>query len=42
MTHPIQIHRAVLEKLQFEKKVKKILTSNISEIYPFAQRTIGV
>ena len=32
-TYPIQIHRAVLEKLRFEKKVKKILTSNISEIY---------
>ena len=31
--HPIQIHRAVLDKLRFEKKVKKILTSNISEIY---------
>ena len=31
-TYPIQIHRAVLEKLRFEKKVKKILTSNISEI----------
>ena len=31
--HPIQIHRAVLKKLRFEKKVKKILTSNISEIY---------
>ena len=31
--HPIQIHRAVLEKLRFEKEVKKILTSNISEIY---------
>ena len=27
------IHRAVLEKLRFVKKVKKILTSNISEIY---------
>ena len=26
------IHGAVLEKLLFEKKVKKILTSNISEI----------
>ena len=32
-THLIQIHRAVLEKLRFEKKVKRILTSNISEIY---------
>ena len=32
-THPILIHRAVLEKLRFEKKVKKFLTSNISEIY---------
>ena len=32
-THPIQIHRPVLEKLGFEKKDKKILTSNISEIY---------
>ena len=32
-THPIQIHRAVFEKLRFAKKVKKILTSNISEIY---------
>ena len=32
-TNPIQIHRAVIEKLRFEKKVKKILTSNISEIY---------
>ena len=32
-THPIQIHRAVLKKLRFEKNVKKILTSNISEIY---------
>ena len=32
-THTIQIHRAVLEKLRFEKKVKKTLTSNISEIY---------
>ena len=30
---PILIHRAVLEKLQCENKVKKILTSNISEIY---------
>ena len=30
--HPIQIHRAVLEKLQFEKS-EKILTSNIFEIY---------
>ena len=28
-THPIQIHRAVFEKLRFEKKVKKILTLNI-------------
>ena len=28
--HLIQIHRAVLEKLPFEKKVKKILTTNIS------------
>ena len=27
------IHRADLQILQFEKKVKKILTSNISEIY---------
>ena len=27
------IHRVVLKKLQFEKKVNKILTSNISEIY---------
>ena len=27
------IHRAVLEKLRFEKKVKYIVTSNISEIY---------
>ena len=32
-THPIQIHRAVPEKLRFEKKVTEILTSNISEIY---------
>ena len=32
-THPIQIHRTVLEKLPFEKKLKKTLTSNISEIY---------
>ena len=32
-TYPIQIHRAVLEKLRFENKVKKTLTSNISEIY---------
>ena len=32
-THPIQIRRAVLEKLRFEKKVKKILSSNIFEIY---------
>ena len=32
-TYPIKINRAVLEKVQFEKKVKKILTSNISEIY---------
>ena len=32
-THPIQIHGAVLNKLRFEKKVKKILTSNISEIH---------
>ena len=31
--HPVQIHRAILEKLRFTKKVKKILTSNISEIY---------
>ena len=31
-THPIQINRAVLENLRFEKKVTKILTSNISEI----------
>ena len=29
----IQIHRAVFEKLRFEKKHKKILTLNISEIY---------
>ena len=27
------IHRAVLEKLRFKKKVIKILSSNISEIY---------
>ena len=33
VTHPIQMHRAVLEELRFEKKVKKTLTSNISEIY---------
>ena len=32
-THPIQIHISVHEKLRFEKKVTKILTSNISEIY---------
>ena len=32
-THPILIHRAFLEKLGFEKKVNKFLTSNISEIY---------
>ena len=32
-THPIQIHKTVLEKLRFEKKVKRILTSNISENY---------
>ena len=32
-THPIQIHRVVLEKLQFGKKSEKNLTSNISEIY---------
>ena len=33
--HPIQIRRAVFEKLRFEIKVKKILTSKIpnSEIY---------
>ena len=31
--HPVQIHKAVLEELRFEKKVKKILTSNICEIY---------
>ena len=30
--HPIQVHKAVLEKLRFDKKEKKILTSNISEI----------
>ena len=40
-THSIQIHRAVLEKLRFEKKVKKILTSNIWNLWTnhFAQRT---
>ena len=27
------IYRAVFEKLRFEKKAKKILTSNIFEIY---------
>ena len=27
------IHRAILEKIRFKKKVIKILTSNISEIY---------
>ena len=32
-TYPIKIHRAVYKKLRFEKKVTKILTSNISEIY---------
>ena len=32
-THPIQMHTAVVKKLRFEKKVKKMLTSNISEIY---------
>ena len=32
-TYPIQIHRAVLEIFRFEKKDKKILTSNNSEIY---------
>ena len=32
-THPNQIHRAVLERLRFEKKVKKIYTSNIFEIH---------
>ena len=32
-THSLRIHRAFLEKLRFEKKVKNILTSNISEIY---------
>ena len=32
-THPIQIHISVLKKLRFEKKVKKIFTSNISEAY---------
>ena len=32
-TYPIQMHRAVLEKIRFEKKDTKILTSNISEIY---------
>ena len=32
-THPIQIYRAILKKSRFEKKVKKILTSNIAEIY---------
>ena len=31
--HPIQIHRVVLEKLQFKKKGRKFLTLNISEIY---------
>ena len=32
-TYPVQIHKAVLKKLRFEKEVKKILTLNISEIY---------
>ena len=33
-THPIQIHyTVVVKKLRFGKKVKKMLTSNISEIY---------
>ena len=32
-THPILIDGAVLKKLRFDKKAKKILTSNISEIY---------
>ena len=32
-THSIQIHHTVVKKLRFEKKVKKMLTSNISEIY---------
>ena len=32
-THPSQITIAVFEKLRFDKDVKKILTSNISEIY---------
>ena len=31
--HNIYITYKIFEKLQFEKKVKKILTSNISEIY---------
>ena len=39
-TNPIQIHTGVVKKLRFEKKVNKMLTSNISEIYGlhFAQR----
>ena len=32
-SHPIQIRTAVVKKLRFEKKVEKILNSNISEIY---------
>ena len=32
-TYPILTHRAVLEKLPFEKKVTKILTLNVTEIY---------
>ena len=31
--HPIQINTVVVKKLRFEEKVKKMLTSNISEIY---------
>ena len=39
--HPIQIHISVLEKLRFEYKVKKILTSNIWNLWTnhFVQRT---
>ena len=44
-THPIQIHKAVREKLRFEKKSEKNL--NLKYIWnlwinPFAQRTISI
>ena len=37
--HPIQIHKAVLEKLQFKKKSEKNFNLRNLRINPFAQRT---